>query len=134
MKNIKNSREKQQELQKTLILKMAKTSISGIDAEEFGRFLVQCYDEKLNPKKIEKLTQEKYNVDKETAHWMVYVVMKKAVCCSNWLIAKERGANCFSLDSPFNDRYDGVVFPIGDFMDVLPFIVENYASPTFHKK
>ena len=113
---------------------MAKQSIKGIDSEEFGEFLVTCIDQRTMPRQIEKLVQEKYGVDKETSHLMVHTVTKKANIISGYLIAKKRGVTCFSLDSPYDGRYDGMKLPMDRFMELVPFMVETYASPTFHRK
>ena len=91
-------------------------------------------DQRKTPKQIEKIVQEKYGVDKETSHLMVHTVIKKANIISQYLVAKKRGVKCFSLDSPYDGRYDGMKLPMDKFMELVPFMVETYASPTFHRK
>ena len=135
MKNdIRYSRDAQRKLHRELIMKMAKQSIKGIDSEEFGELILDSMDQRKTPKQIEKIVQEKYGVDKETSHLMVHTVIKKANIISAYLIAKKRNAKCFSLDSPYNDKYDGMKLPMDKFMELVPFMVETYASPTFHRK
>jgi hypothetical protein len=115
-------------------MKMAKQSIKGIDSEEFGELILDSMDQRKTPRQIEKLVQEKYGVDKETSHLMVHTVTKKANIISAYLIAKKRGVTCFSLDSPYDGGYDGMKLPMDKFMELVPFMVETYASPTFHRK
>lgn len=131
---ISNNRELQKQLHRKLIMEMSKQSIKGINTTEFGELILDSMDQRKTPKQIEKIVQEKYGVDKETSHLMVHTVIKKANIISAYLIAKERKAKCFSLDSPYNDKYDGMKLPMDKFMELVPFMVETYASPTFHRK
>lgn len=131
---ISNNRELQKQLHRKLIMEMSKQSIKGINTTEFGELILDSMDQRKTPKQIEKIVQEKYGVDKETSHLMVHTVIKKANIISAYLIAKKRNAKCFSLDSPYNDKYDGMKLPMDKFMELVPFMVETYASPTFHRK
>ncbi|MBP5421607.1 MAG: hypothetical protein J6Y78_04090 [Paludibacteraceae bacterium] len=131
---ISNNRELQKQLHRKLIMEMSKQSIKGINTTEFGELILDSMDQRKTPKQIEKIVQEKYGVDKETSHLMVHTVIKKANIISAYLIAKERKAKCSSLDSPYNDKYDGMKLPMDKFMELVPFMVETYASPTFHRK
>ena len=113
----------------------AKKSVSGLDGEKLGEILVECHDNQLPPQnKCPKLIEKEMGVDKKTAKQIAYVVTKQAGLFRNWTFAKERKSNYFSISCPDNDKYDGEEFPIEDFPKYVGFMVENYGSPTFHRR
>ena len=123
----------QKEITRIYLRHFSNKSVSGIDGEELGNLIVDCYNNKcLNTSKCFNRISEQFGIDKKTAKWVSYVITKQANTFTNWRIAIDRGAVSFSIDTRDSNEYDGMEFPIMDLPKYVGFIVENYGGPDFH--
>lgn len=123
------------EVNRIYIKHFAKRSVSGIDGEKLGNVLIECHDNQLTTKyKCPKYIEKETGIDKETAKQIAHVVLTQAQLFTDWTFAKEKKYDTFSMYSPYDNKYDGQEFTIEDFPKYVGFMVENNASPNFHRK
>lgn len=128
----RGSRATQKEVTRIYIRYSSDKCVSGIDTIKLGDILIDCYNNKFPINERVKLVKNEFDLDNETAKYIVDVVMGQSAILTDWAISKDRGASCFTIYSPYNDKYDGQKLPIKDLPDYLPFMIENNASPIFH--
>ena len=121
------------EITRIYLRHFANKSIKGIDGEELGNMLVDCYNNNwLNISKCHNKISEHFVIDKKTAKWIEYVITKQAMTFTTWRVAIDRGAVSFSIQAKNSDEYEDRRFPIMDLPKYMSFIVENYGSPRFY--
>ena len=106
----------------------------GDEYDEFEKLMIDQYNEGKGSRITLKLLKSKFDLPPKEAREVYQKVMKKAIITSDWTINKDRGANIFTIYSPYNDKYDGQEFPIDSFLEYVDFMVENNAGPKFIKK